>query len=114
MRRAIATALPRERTVAAGIGGKEPPTRTSPPTGKVADVAFPGPLAPVGVAAVAAVGCLAGTRHLLRPRSSILGTTSATLRAFCLPPSPERDGSDERAATPRSRAARHRHRTRAE
>lgn len=66
--------------------------RTSLPTAKVADVAFLGLLASVGVAAVATVVCLVGARHLLRPCFLILCTTIAVLWAFCLLlPSPERE-----------------------
>jgi hypothetical protein len=66
--------------------------RTSLPTGQVADAAFLGLLASVGVAAVATVVCLVGARHLLQPCFFILCTTIAALWAFCLLlPSPERE-----------------------
>ena len=65
--------------------------RTSLPTGQVADAAFFGLLASVGIAAVATVVCLVGARHLLQPCFLILCATIAALWAYCLLlPSPDR------------------------
>lgn len=58
--------------------------RTPRPDGKVADIAFLGLLASVGIAAVATVVCLVGARHLLQPCFLIFCATFAALWAFCL------------------------------